>query len=356
MHLPSIAIIGAGLAGSVCAHTLSAAGCRVTVFDKSRGVGGRMATRRIELDRGPDPTRLSLDHGVGWWPSGSGAFETWLQDLARTGAVASWAPRLRDTSGAVYRAKGWVAQPDMPALCRHLLQGVALHTACPIEALVRGPRGWQLIIAEVAVGPAFDAVVVAIPPAQAVTLLQAHQPTWAVKAQALDMLGCWTLMAVAGSPAGAGQPSAKSQAMPDLGWDILDSADGPLMRLSRQGIQPGRTLGTNYCAWVAHASPGWSRAHLEDSPETARPVLLQALNKLLPSPMDWVHTVVHRWRYAQAAAPRAGGLQQQTHMWDSAAGLGTCGDHLGGGGLEGAWHSGQDLALHLLTKRPPTQS
>ena len=37
----SIAIIGAGIAGSGCAQSLHAAGHRVTVFDKSRGLGGR---------------------------------------------------------------------------------------------------------------------------------------------------------------------------------------------------------------------------------------------------------------------------------------------------------------------------
>ena len=39
------AIIGAGIAGITCARTLVQAGHQVTVFEKSRGVGGRMSTR-----------------------------------------------------------------------------------------------------------------------------------------------------------------------------------------------------------------------------------------------------------------------------------------------------------------------
>ena len=41
-----IAVIGAGMAGLSCARHLQEAGCRVTVFDKARGPGGRMSTRR----------------------------------------------------------------------------------------------------------------------------------------------------------------------------------------------------------------------------------------------------------------------------------------------------------------------
>ena len=43
------AVIGAGMAGIACARTLVQAGHRVTVFEKSRGLGGRMATRDLSL-------------------------------------------------------------------------------------------------------------------------------------------------------------------------------------------------------------------------------------------------------------------------------------------------------------------
>ena len=51
-----IAIVGAGIAGLAAARRLRAAGLTCTLFDKSPGLGGRMATRREGY--------LRFDHGA----------------------------------------------------------------------------------------------------------------------------------------------------------------------------------------------------------------------------------------------------------------------------------------------------
>lgn len=43
----NVAVIGAGMAGLVCAQQLAMAGYTVVVVEKSRGLGGRVATRRL---------------------------------------------------------------------------------------------------------------------------------------------------------------------------------------------------------------------------------------------------------------------------------------------------------------------
>ena len=53
-------VIGAGITGVSCAAALRAAGRDVLVIDKGRGIGGRMATRRVRLDQG----EISIDHGA----------------------------------------------------------------------------------------------------------------------------------------------------------------------------------------------------------------------------------------------------------------------------------------------------
>lgn len=63
--IPHLALIGAGIAGLSCATALQQAGLEVSLFDKSRGAGGRMSTRR-----GDD---WQCDHGAQYFPCRSGA-------------------------------------------------------------------------------------------------------------------------------------------------------------------------------------------------------------------------------------------------------------------------------------------
>ena len=78
-----VAVIGAGLSGLACARLLSEAGTRVRVFDKARGPGGRMATRR--------QGDLRFDHGAQYFtvrdPSFRRALEQWQAD-GLAGALA----------------------------------------------------------------------------------------------------------------------------------------------------------------------------------------------------------------------------------------------------------------------------
>ena len=61
-----IAIVGAGVAGLACARALADAGLHVQIFEKSRGVSGRMSTRRGELGQ--------CDHGAQYFTARDPAF------------------------------------------------------------------------------------------------------------------------------------------------------------------------------------------------------------------------------------------------------------------------------------------
>ncbi len=337
-----IAVIGAGIAGAACARALTLAGQSVHVFDKSRGPGGRLATRRVEwVDRQGQACTTRLDHGAVGITARSEAFQTFVDHALQAGCLAEWAPKL--AAGSLPLEDGarlYVPAPDMPALCRRLLDGGAATWSFAVDGLHKSPLGWQVQAGGERHPLQFDAVVLALPPAQAAPLLGPHRPDWARRASVAPMQPCWTLMGVADAPRDAPAPAPS--------WDLARPPTGALAWVLRNDARPGRARMPGQVHWVAHARSGWSRRHLEQPPAWVQQQLQAALAECLGRPVDWHHGAVHRWRYAvpqaHSVAPAA------SCWWDAAQGLGVCADFLGGAGVEGAWLSAQSLSAALLRR------
>ena len=75
--MTKIAIIGAGIAGLACARNLAQAGVQAVVFDKGRGIGGRVATRRAG--------NLRFDHGAPYVVAKGDDFAKCLRGLIEQG-------------------------------------------------------------------------------------------------------------------------------------------------------------------------------------------------------------------------------------------------------------------------------
>ena len=80
--MTQIAIVGAGIAGLACARKLAKAGVNSVVFDKGRGVGGRVATRRSG--------DFQFDHCAPYFTATADDFDTYLRGLIGTGHAAPW--------------------------------------------------------------------------------------------------------------------------------------------------------------------------------------------------------------------------------------------------------------------------
>jgi renalase len=346
---PSVAVVGAGMAGAACAASLQRAGLRVTLFDKSRGVGGRMATRRAQwVDAQGQAQAAEFDHGAQFFSASHPRFRAAMRRAQAAGVVAAWNPLVHAAWPAPLHRAGYVAQPGMPALCRHLLRDLPVHLEHAVQRLQRGPSGWTLVDDQQhTLGP-FRHVVLAMPPAQAARLVAGHQDSWADTLAAMPYHACWTLMAVTDEPDwpwDACEPTALTAAR--LGATAPAS---PLVWVARNDRKPGRSAPAGLATWVAHASPAWSQAHLEAEPQAVQSALRQALAALLPggaaAPRVWHHSSVQRWRFASPApkTPASGA----DCWWDGRLGLGVCGDYFGGNSVEAAWRSGDELADTLL--------
>lgn len=346
---PRVAVIGAGMAGASCAAGLRAAGLQVSLFDKSRGVGGRMATRRV-----PD-AGLAFDHGCTHFGARQPRFKAMLARAQAAGVVLPWQPQVWSALPRSQPLTMWLPQQDMPALCRHILGDAPVHLQHTVQRLQRSARGWLLHTAEGAQAGPFDHVVLAMPPAQAGQLLAGVHDGWAETLRSWPMQPCWTLMAAAADVDGP--------------WDAIAPDRGPLAWVVRNDRKPGRSAVPGQAVWVAQATATWSAEHLEARPEAVTRTLTQALASLLPggravrrAPGFFTHAAVHRWRYAApvraaSAAPAGSGAAAGASpecWWDTGLGLGVCGDFLGsGGGVEAAWRSGDELADTVLAWMDP---
>jgi renalase len=320
---PHIALIGAGIAGLSCATALQRAGLEISLFDKSRGPGGRMSARR-----GDD---WQCDHGAQYFTARHPAFRAEVERWQQAGVAGVWAPRLSMFDGDSPEEREptverFVGMPTMTAPARYLASTLAVHARTNIQQFRPQAHGWQVFSAEQGwLETRFAAVLLAVPSPQAVPLLQQAAPDLAALASSAVMRGCWALMLRFAAPV-------------DLPFDAAFVNRGPLRWLARNSSKPGRS---GEETWLLHACADWSEAHLEEDSESVAVALLSAFGQLGgPAPQEWT---VHRWRYADTEPALHEGC-----AWRPDIGLGLCGDWLNGGKVEGAWRSGRTLAEQVL--------
>jgi renalase len=337
----NVAVIGAGIAGATCARALADDGWSVALFDKSRGVGGRMATRRVEIDgaNGAKHT-VRFDHGAPGFDATSPEFASFIELAARNDLLTQWTPRAEKT-GAADKSLMWVPFPDMPSICRALTTDLPVRTNCAIDALRPNAGGWLLESAGVTVADGFSHVVVAIPAPQASNLLRSHKSVFAAHSANMLMLPCWTMMAVTNEPS------------PSVDWEIAHPSASLLAQIIRNDAKPGRERIAGLAQWVIHATSKWSQAHLELSPGEASSALQSAFADWLDGPLTYRYASAHRWRYA--LPPQRASITEP-FLWDNSLQIGICGDALGGNGVEGAWRSARALSDFLINKVDGSQA
>lgn len=173
-QIRSVAVIGSGLTGLTSAILLEHPGVKVTVFEKSRGPGGRLASKRV---RGG-----SADMGAQYFTIRNPAFLRFLKQHAGRKSFAPWQGRFGYQKGAgQWEAfpdeQRYVGVPRMTAISRALSANVNLVAETRIVNFDSGPAGHTLMTAEGHRFGPFDAVIITAPPAQARDLLRdSHLP------------------------------------------------------------------------------------------------------------------------------------------------------------------------------------
>ncbi len=319
-HVSSIAIIGAGIAGLTCASALAESGFAVRIFEKSRGIGGRIATRRTA-------NGLQFDHGAQYFTAQTPAFQVFVSEHLIAGNLAHWCPRGQPQ---LTRGDWLVGTPSMNAFLKPLGLKLKVELNRHVSDISPANGGWSLSFTGEETQETFDAVVVTAPAPQAQTLTTSS-PLLQKRLDLVEMAPCWALM-LAADTSGSAVASNMDAPHPDIAW------------MARDASKPGRAGPTE--TWVVHASTAYSRQHLEASPEAVTAHLQAIALPLAGLPESALaHSAVHRWRYARTLQPAA-----TPFLSDESGTLLAAGDWCLGARVESAFESGRAAADFLASR------
>ncbi|MFP3944246.1 MAG: NAD(P)/FAD-dependent oxidoreductase [Alphaproteobacteria bacterium] len=325
--MAQVGVVGAGIAGLACAAVLREAGHQVALFDKGRGPGGRMSTRRVVGG-------MRFDHGAQYFTVHTPEFAEQVAVWEAAGVAAPWPGRflevLDPADDAPQSDIRWVGMPAMNVIVRHEAQLYGARFTIRISRLSKRGKGWHLHSEQGARHGPYDAVALALPAPQAAGLLEGVSDELHARVREVVMAPCWAVMMALSEPL-------------ELPFDGLKLSGDPLIWAARDSAKPGRPEGGPEC-WVLQAGPDWSRVHLEDDAAYVTANLIDAFARIVPGQSFHIARAgAHRWRHARVEVPAG-----EPALFDADAAVGMCGDWCIGPRVEAAWLSGRELGMKLV--------
>ena len=321
-----IAILGAGLSGVKLAQLLSTKNYDVHVFEKSRGIGGRLSNKKLSWG--------NIDFGAQYFTARDNRFLSQVDSWLSEGVVDIWEfDPFKVIEGSLSRSSDqtirYVGNPNMNSIAHSMASDFKIHFEKRVETISRVKKKWQLTInndSEMAQN--FDWVISSLPAEQSRCLFldssiiqhiprEVHLPCWAV---ALATKG-------------------------RVDFDIQGVfGDQQVSWVSRQSSKPSWKKHNDFDdLWMVHFSSNWSELN-ESAPNEiivseAMSWLMKTFKDHMESDLKLINSKLHFWRYAQIYDS----LKKQELIVDKDDGLAQVGAWLSGGRVEGAYLSAIDL-------------
>ena len=336
-----VAVIGAGISGLFASRTLQDHGVEVTVFEKSRGVGGRMSTRRI----GEPGEGKTFDHGAQYFTARDSRFQRYVKSWIEQGVVARWPDNAKDTEQKIVVLKDgeiqsetnaqdrFVGVPGMNAICKHLALDINVKTQTRVSKVESTDVGIELFDESNSSLGRFDRAIVSAPAEQAAQLLTGF-PGLAADLAEIKMNPCWAAMVAFDSPI-------------TRQWSGAFLHDSFLSWAARNSTKPERNRSVEHL--IIHATPEWTIAHWEHDPgEVAQMILAEFWRVSGLAEVSHTHLNSHRWKYAIPVEPSS-----ECVFSDDTLRVIACGDWASGSRVEGAFLSGMSAAGRILGEVKP---
>ncbi|MFM9264464.1 NAD(P)/FAD-dependent oxidoreductase [Tychonema sp. BBK16] len=297
-----VAVIGAGMAGLICANQLRLAGYSVVVVEKSRGVGGRVATRRVNGTR--------ADHGARYLEHQGDAVQGLIDVLLDRDILKLWTDTVCEfRQGELFSSPNccYVAPAGMNAVGKYLAEGLEIWSGRRVQAISASESQlWRLSLEvtddnlERPQELFAKAIVVAIPAPQALMFLTAEigfLPDFIEKLRSVEYDPCITVM--------AGYSAEREQDLSGLNswWKTISFPDDS--ELAWIGFDSSKRLESAQPVFVVHSSASFAESYFEatDLSGVGQHLLDRTSENLIPwlKQPEWFQ--VHRWRYAFCRNP-----------------------------------------------------
>lgn len=303
-------IIGAGMAGLILARSLQDAGTRVLVLEKSRGVGGRLATKRVG--------DAVFDQGAQYFTVKDPAFAEWSGRWQTAGVVAPWPDSAH---------RRFIGRPSMTAVAKELAEGIEVRREHKVTKLARVGERWCVEVENHGYVCAARVILTA-PVPQSLALLAAGEVALPAElSEALAKLTyspCLALLVTLNGPSRMPADGVTKET-----GDIRWAADN-----QRKGVSP------RVAAVTLHLSAEFSKRHYGLGENEVLELVREEAEQLIGESI--ASATLHRWKFAHA-------LETHTErcVWLPEQRLGFAGDAFGGARVEGAALSGLAMAERL---------
>jgi renalase len=312
----NVVVVGSGLSGLMASRTLVEHGHDVVVFDKGRGVGGRLATRRVGEG--------VFDHGAQFFTVREEEFDRHVQHWIAAGAVREWCRGFGPDQDGFPR---YVGTAGMTSIAKHLCRGLDVRQSALVFSVLPEGDGWKTTLDD---GSSFvsDAVLLTCPIAQSFGFAFTAGIEMPEDLRSIDYDRTLGLLAVLDRPPAIPSPGAVQN--PDDNFSFV----GDNMA---KGISPVPAV-------TFHANPAWSLAHW-DTPHDEAEALLTELARPYLGDARIVASNYKRWRFAtpQRTWP-------DRHWMNDAGNFAIAGDAFSGPRIEGAAMSGLSAARALMSR------
>ena len=337
-----VAIVGAGMTGCLLAKFLDNESLDVSIFEKSRGCGGRASTKQTDFGQ--------CDLGATIVPVQKSGFASFLQELSNKNIVSKWPKNVFVTEqingvnqpleSFISDREYYVFNKKMNAACRNWVKSSQLHTNSLISQIrYLDGKGWQLKLNDEWQAELFDKVVVTAPWPQSQTFIKQSELSIQIPAFSQSWTSCWSI-------------ALKLDRLVASEVDLVYLKNHSIQTLVRDSGKPQRphvfTSKTDEKSeiWVAQLANTLSDDLGKQGKDKAVSIAIKGLCELFDLPVNTVsNTFAHYWRYARSIARQKPlGILSNHEL-----GIYVGGDWSFGASIESAYEGALALSQSIIT-------